>query len=201
MAKIEDLEKRIAAQKQIVKYKPKPLPKRINKNVSLPVGMPYMPREMMIKMFQHMDPKTIIQTCTSSKYNEVCDDTFWRMKLKSDFDILSKRKTGVSDVYKRIARFYYDIEKDFDKNMERHLYTVQVTKKTAKLFMSAGKAKELFKGVELGQIHIIREPYNRYSVRFIRMGALAPGVLIDNDVPRKFILLGILKTIIPKKEV
>ena len=60
--------------------------------------------------------------------------------------------------------------------------------------MSAKKAKELFKGVELGQIHIL-QPYNRYSVRFIRMGALAPGVLIDDDVPRKSILLSILKAV------
>ena len=84
LAKIEDLEKRIAAQSQIVKYKPKPLPKKPVKKVKnvSPVGIPYMPREMIVKMFLHMDPKTIIQTCTSSKYNEICTDKFWTVKLK-----------------------------------------------------------------------------------------------------------------------
>ena len=72
---------------------------------------------MVVKMFQHMDPKAVIQTCTSSKYNDVCDNDFWKLKLKQDFGISDKRKTGVSKL-EDVAWFYYEVEKDFDKNME-----------------------------------------------------------------------------------
>ena len=62
----------------------------------------------------HMDPKTIVKVCSSSKYNKICDNKFWRARLRQDFHIDSKRKTGALNVCQTSKQYYYDIEKQFD---------------------------------------------------------------------------------------
>ena len=204
LAKIEALEKRIAAQKQIVvakATKPKPLPKPIKKVKKVSPIRPINPdldADTAFILFMHMDPKTIVKVCSSSKYNNICTNKFWRSRLRQDFHIDSKRKTGASNVYKTVAQYYYDIEKRFDEAVnDMHYYAMSVSYGTYKYFMSDEQAKNLFKNIATRMVYIEKsENYGKYMIYTVNIGR----IILKNNLSKEDILSRILSATLSTKK-
>lgn len=191
LAKIEELGKRIAAQ-QLATYKPKPLPKPVKK-----VKNPDLNRDAALVLFMHMDPKTIIKVCSASKYNQICDNKFWRMRLRQDFHIDSKRKEAASEVYRKVAQFYYNIEKKFDTEISKSgSYSASIRRDTAHYFMSEKQADSLFKSAPIPIIMIHISNSDRHIGKYI----IYKNLFFKDGVSKENVLEALLLINLPKKK-
>ena len=127
----------------IRRIKPKPLPKRpaksVGKNSIKPKSpkrsLPILPMDMMSEIYLHMDPETVVKTCASSKDKTICNDKFWKLKLKRDFGITYGEPAflfaGPLQFYVKIAKSYNALEKKFDLKIKSDgVFVIHIDKHT-----------------------------------------------------------------------
>lgn len=103
----------------VKKIKPKPLPKRPTKAIvkrKSPIKIPIsvLPMDVISEIYLQMDPQDVVQTCAASKDKTICNDKFWKLKLKKDFGLAYQKPTGCLKFYIKVAKIYTTLEKEFD---------------------------------------------------------------------------------------
>ena len=121
----KNCEKSLVRKSPVKKIKPKPLPKRPIKSTGIivksksPIKIPILPMDMMKEVYLHLSPEDVVKTCTSSKDKSICNDKFWKLKLKKDFGLMYLKPIGTFEFYVKVAKIYKTLEKKFDNEIKK----------------------------------------------------------------------------------